>query len=86
MIEPREGASSYEFSSLLVSGGFRGGFLVSSLPVCDGGMLEFLLVFLVVFSRKAAVRIVTRSHKPVRTLSVFSVISPSFRSETMSAL
>ena len=36
----------FEFSSLLVSGGFRGGFLVSSLPVCDGGMLEFLLVFL----------------------------------------
>ena len=67
-------------------GSFAGIFLVSSLPVCDGGMLEFLLVFLVVFSRKTADRIVTRSHKPVRTLSVFSVISPSFRSEAMSAL
>ena len=34
-----------EFRAALVSRFFLSDFLVSSLPVCDGGMLEFLLVF-----------------------------------------
>ena len=35
-----------EFRAALVSRFSLGDFLVTSLPVCDGGILEFLLVFL----------------------------------------
>ena len=51
-----------EFRAALVSQFFLGDFLVSSLPICDGGMLEFLLVFLVFFSRKMAITIPNRRH------------------------
>ena len=56
-----------EFRAALVSRGFLGDFLVSSLPVCYGGMLEFLLVFLVFFSRKMTIRISNRRHNVVKT-------------------
>ena len=55
-----------EFSAALVSRSFLGAFLVSSLSVCDGGMLEFVLVFLVVFSRKMAIRIPSKRHIPLK--------------------
>ena len=75
-----------EFCAALVSRFFSGDFLVSSLSDCDGGMLEFLLVFLVVISRKMAITIPNRRHNPPITTSASFEILPSFRSETMSAL
>ena len=75
-----------EFRAALVSRGFLGDFLVSSLPVYDGGMLEFLLVFLVVFSRKMAITIPNRRHNVLITTSDSFEILPSFRGEAMSAL
>ena len=74
------------FSAALVSRFFLEDFLVSSLSVCDGGMLEFVLVFLVVFSRKMAITIPNRRHNPLKTTSASLEILPSFRSESMSAL
>ena len=75
-----------KFSAVLVSRLFLGAFWVSSLPVRDEGMLEFLLVSLVVFSSKMAIRIPNRRHYPQITTSASFEILPSFRSEAVSAL
>ena len=45
-----------------VSRFFLGNFLVSSVPVCDGGIQEFLLVFLIVFSSKIAIKSSNKRH------------------------
>ena len=75
-----------EFSATLLSQFFLGYFLVSSLSVCDGGMLEFLLVFLVVFSSKMAIRISNKRINPSIILSASLVLLPSFHIEVMSVL
>ena len=74
-----------ESSTALVSRFFLGDFLVSSLPVCDGGILEFLLFFWVVFSTKTAIKIATKQHKLIRIKSNSLVILPSLQSEEMLA-
>ena len=60
------------------------GLILAGLGWWDAGV--FAGLFLVFFSRKAAIMTVIKSDKLVIATSAFSVISPSFRNESMSAI
>ena len=55
-----------EFRAAHVSRFWSGDFLVSSLSDCDGGVLEFLPVFLVGVSRKMVITIPNRRYNPLK--------------------